>query len=63
MNVMPTIDVVFLLDVDNTLLDNDGIERGRHLVEAFGQRSQVRYSGLFEELRAKFGVAKLPEPG
>jgi FMN phosphatase YigB (HAD superfamily) len=57
--MMPTADVVFLLDVDNTLLDNDRVERDlrRHLVEAFGQVCQERYWELFEELRAELGYA------
>lgn len=52
-------DVVFLLDVDNTLLDNDRVERDlrRHLVEAFGQQRQARYWEIFEELRAELGYA------
>ena len=36
--------VVFLLDVDNTLLDNDRIidDLKRHLTEAFGPERQER---------------------
>jgi FMN phosphatase YigB (HAD superfamily) len=51
--------VVFLLDVDNTLLDNDRVERDlrRHLVQAFGQQRQERYWEIFEELRAELGYA------
>jgi FMN phosphatase YigB (HAD superfamily) len=56
---MPPAEVVLLLDVDNTLLDNDQVERDlrRHLVEAFGKASQERYWELFEELRAELGYA------
>ena len=52
-------DVVYLLDVDNTLLDNDQVERDlrRHLTEAFGDESQRRYWELFEELRTELGYA------
>lgn len=57
--VTPPADVVFLLDVDNTLLDNDRVERDlrQHLEEAFGQQSQARYWEIFEELRAELGYA------
>ncbi len=52
-------DVVFLLDVDNTLLDNDQVERDlrRHLTEAFGNERQARYWEIFEALRAELGYA------
>jgi FMN phosphatase YigB (HAD superfamily) len=52
-------DVAFLLDVDNTLLDNDGVERDlrRHLEQAFGVKRQARYWEIFEELRAELGYA------
>ncbi len=52
-------DVVFLLDVDNTLLDNDQIERDlrRHLTEAFGNERQARYWEIFEALRTELGYA------
>ncbi|MGA2285035.1 MAG: HAD family hydrolase [Dehalococcoidia bacterium] len=52
-------DVVFLLDVDNTLLDNDAIERDlqRHLRQAFGPDCEARYWQIFEELRAELGYA------
>lgn len=52
-------DVAFLLDVDNTLLDNDRVERDlrRHLEQAFGIERQRRYWEIFEELRAELGYA------
>ena len=55
----PVNEVVFLIDVDNTLLDNDQIERDlrRHLEEAFGSERQRRYWQIFEELRAELGYA------
>jgi FMN phosphatase YigB (HAD superfamily) len=56
---MPPSDVVFLLDVDNTLLDNDEIERDlrRHIGEAFGTGCHDRYFAIFEQLRATLGYA------
>ncbi len=52
-------DVVFLLDVDNTLLDNDAVEQDlrRHIEEAFGIECRDRYLEIFEELRATLGYA------
>jgi len=52
-------DVVFLLDVDNTLLDNDhfGHELGAELERSFGEEQRSRYWAIFEELRASIGVA------
>jgi FMN phosphatase YigB (HAD superfamily) len=51
--------VVFLLDVDNTLLNNDRVadDLKRHLTEAFGAERQKRYWDIFEELRAELGYA------
>lgn len=52
-------DVVFLLDVDNTLLDNDHVQEDlrSHLECEFGAASRDRYWELFEELRAELGYA------
>src|ERR1700716_871504 len=52
-------DTVFLLDVDNTLLDNDAViaDLRRHLVEAFGPECDQRYWEIFEELRSELGYA------
>lgn len=52
-------DVVFLFDVDNTLLDNDAVARDlrAHLTAAFGEACQARYWTLFEEIRAELGYA------
>jgi FMN phosphatase YigB (HAD superfamily) len=49
--------VVFLFDVDNTLLDNDRVTEDlrKHLTRAFGEERQKRYWVLFEELRAELG--------
>ncbi|HXT60904.1 MAG TPA: HAD family hydrolase [Pirellulales bacterium] len=51
--------VVFLLDVDNTLLDNDriAVDLKRHLTQAFGAERQQRYWTIFEELRGELGYA------
>ena len=51
--------VVFLLDVDNTLLDNDRVaaDLKKHLTAAFGPERQERYWVIFEELRTQLGYA------
>jgi FMN phosphatase YigB (HAD superfamily) len=51
--------VVFLLDVDNTLLDNDRIiaDLKQHLTRAFGAERQERYWAIFEKLRVELGYA------
>jgi FMN phosphatase YigB (HAD superfamily) len=51
--------VVYLLDVDNTLLDNDEVERAlrRHIEDAFGSERQKRYWHLLEQLRSELGYA------
>jgi FMN phosphatase YigB (HAD superfamily) len=51
--------VVFLLDVDNTLLDNDRVTRDlkRHLTESFGAQRQHRYWTIFERRRKQLGYA------
>ena len=52
-------DVVFLLDVDNTLLDNDRIiaDLRGHLQREFGTASAQRYWAIFESLRSELGYA------
>src|ERR1051325_3506458 len=52
-------DVVFLLDVDNTLLDNDLVQDDlrNHLEREFGLASSDRYWAIFEALRAELGYA------
>jgi FMN phosphatase YigB (HAD superfamily) len=51
--------VVFLVDVDNTLIDNDRIaaDLKRYLQHAIGRERQERYWAIFEELRASLGYA------
>jgi hypothetical protein len=48
-----------LLDVDNTLLDNDRItdDLKRHLEKEVGHEGQARYWAIFEELRSEIGYA------
>jgi len=50
-------DVVFLLDVDNTLLDNDRViaDLRQHLANAFGVASSARYWTIFEAMRDELG--------
>jgi len=51
--------VVFLFDVDNTLLDNDRVSADlkRHLEREVGHERQQRYWAIFEELRTELGYA------
>ena len=50
-------EVVFLFDVDNTLLNNDRVvdDLRQHLKIEFGDESMNRYFTILEELRAKLG--------
>ena len=52
-------DPVFLLDVDNTLLDNDRViaDLRGHLEREFGTASAERYWAIFEGLRSELGYA------
>ena len=52
-------DVVFLLDVDNTLLDNDAVieDLRRHLGGTVGVECGQRYWSIFEQLRSELGYA------
>jgi hypothetical protein len=51
--------VVFLLDVDNTLLDNDRVtaDMRRFLEDEIGVERTQRYWEIFEELRQELGYA------
>ncbi len=53
----PSSEIVFLFDVDNTLLDNDLVEMdlGLHLESEFGAESKNRYFAILEELRTELG--------
>jgi FMN phosphatase YigB (HAD superfamily) len=52
-------DLVFLLDVDNTLIDNDrfGADLGDWLDRAFGSAERARYWKIFVERRERLGLA------
>ena len=51
--------LVFLFDVDNTLLDNDRVtaDLKRQLEREVGHERQERYWSIFEELRTELGYA------
>ncbi len=51
--------VVFLFDVDNTLLDNDRVEVDlmNHLEHEFGAETRDRYWAILEDLRTELGYA------
>ena len=55
----PPTSVVFLLDVDNTLLDNDrfAADLGDRLEQSFGKAERERYWQLFADRRAQLGLA------
>jgi FMN phosphatase YigB (HAD superfamily) len=50
-------EIVFLLDCDNTLLDNDRVQADlrAHLEREFGARNRDRYWEIFEALREELG--------
>lgn len=50
-------DLVFLIDVDNTLLDNDRViaDLYRHIEKDFGATEAGRYSDILEALRSELG--------
>jgi len=50
-------DIVFLLDCDNTLLDNDRVAEDLrdHLAREFGSASRDRYWAILEQLRGELG--------
>src|ERR1041384_4278035 len=52
-------DLVFLFDVDNTLLNNDHVtdDLKRHLDQQVGPERQQRYWQIFEQLRSDLGYA------
>lgn len=57
-------DVVYLLDVDNTLLDNDRFSAAldARLTLAFGEAGRLRYRKLYETIRDRQGYADYLEP-
>jgi FMN phosphatase YigB (HAD superfamily) len=52
-------ELIFLLDVDNTLLDNDrfAADLGDRLEQAFGPSERARYWAIFSRLREQLGFA------
>lgn len=58
--MLTTNEVVFLLDVDNTLLDNDrfGADLDARLEQAFGAGERDRYRAIYDELRDELGYAE-----
>lgn len=57
-------DLVCLLDVDNTLLDNDRFssDLDARLTLALGREGQLRYRALYDRLRGERGYADYLEP-
>src|ERR1700753_1369425 len=57
---MPTL--VFWIDVDNTLLDNDRIKDAQNeaLLAELGPELSRRYWNIYEEVRAERGVVDIP---
>lgn len=51
--------IVFLFDVDNTLVDNDCVQADLrdHLEQEYGVAARARYWELFEQLRTELGYA------
>ena len=52
-------EIIFLLDVDNTLLDNDrfAADLGARLEQSFGASERERYWAIFGRLREQLGLA------
>jgi FMN phosphatase YigB (HAD superfamily) len=55
--MIPSQPIVFLVDVDNTLLDNDAIQRdlSEHLERRFGRAARDRYWAILADLFAELG--------
>src|SRR5271165_3323388 len=51
--------IVFLFDVDNTLLDNDSVQAdlSEHLETSYGAPARDRYWTIFETLTGQLGYA------
>ena len=54
-------ELVFLFDVDNTLIDNDRVQADLrdHLAETYGETARERYWAIFEELRSTHRLCRL----
>jgi FMN phosphatase YigB (HAD superfamily) len=52
-------EIVFLFDVDNTLIDNDRVQAhlSEHLQQTYGKATRDRYWEIFEGLRSELGYA------
>ncbi len=52
-------EIVFLFDVDNTLIDNDRVQAhlSEHLEQTYGTATRDRYWEIFEDLRSDLGYA------
>jgi hypothetical protein len=52
-------DIIFLFDVDNTLIDNDRVQAhlSEHLEQTYGKATRDRYWQIFEDLRSELGYA------
>ena len=52
-------DIVFLFDVDDTLLDNDAVnaDLDAHIANAFGEAGRKLYRDIYEALRDRVGYA------
>jgi FMN phosphatase YigB (HAD superfamily) len=57
--MIETSDLVILIDVDNTLVDNDQIQAdmGEYLLSMYGAEVRDRYWVIFEEIRSELGYA------
>jgi hypothetical protein len=54
---MTTHDIVFLFDIDNTLVDNDYVQAAlkQHLATTYGPEARDRYWEILEQLRTELG--------
>ena len=54
--------LVFFIDVDNTLIDNDGVKKDldAHLQVELGPRLAARFWELYEKVREEEGVVDIP---
>src|SRR5215510_3149201 len=54
-----TPEIVFLFDVDNTLIDNDRVQAHlrQHLEQTYGDATRDRSWEIFEQLRSELGYA------
>jgi FMN phosphatase YigB (HAD superfamily) len=54
---MSTPDIVFLFDIDNTLVDNDHVQADlkQHLATTYGPEARDRYWEILEQLRTELG--------